>query len=241
MKIDSAHNQARSLPSHDPADAIPIDTNRHLLNRYRFVSHETIRILAGWLPKTERFELKCEMGRTIWESALQVNAYYLRLREIQSPAFQKPKDSQLVRMMNELRHAPDEFALILSFQKVILPDLIRALENHETATFPNSDLPSVHAIRHSLLDLRAQADRLRTVLADAEQAGRFTPDVHAWEKYVRQLLRAAGGIDGGDDRPPHPPIPPTCRTEFRLPLEAGRDERFTQHTRMVEAAARASF
>ena len=194
-----------------------------------------MRTLAGWLPKTERFELKCEMGRTIWESALQVNAYYLRLREIQSPAFQKPKDPDLVTLMSELRHAPDEFALILSFQQVILPDLIRALENHETATFPNSDLPSVYAIRHTLLDLRAQADRMRPLLVEAEQPGRITPDALVWEKYVRQLLGAAGGIDGRSDRSPHPLVPPACRTEFRLPLEAGRDERFTQRGSDAEA------
>jgi hypothetical protein len=228
MSPDATHNLQNPFASHSPVEAIAIDANRHLLNRYRYVAHETMRILAGWLPKTERFELKCEMGRTIWECALQVNAYYLRLREIQSPAFQKPKDRELAALMSELSHAPDEYALALAFQKVILPDLIRALEDHETATFPNSDLPSVHAIRHALLDLRAQADRMRPLLAEAEQAGRFTPDAHLWEEYVRRLLGAAGGVDGRSNRFPRSPVVPTCRTEFRLPLEAGRDERFTQ-------------
>ena len=31
--------------------AIDIDANRRLLNRYRFVQHESMRILAGWLPR----------------------------------------------------------------------------------------------------------------------------------------------------------------------------------------------
>ena len=61
-----------------------------------------MRILAGWLPRAATFELKCEIGRTIWENAQHVNALYLRLREIQSPAFQKPTDEALVLLMGEL-------------------------------------------------------------------------------------------------------------------------------------------
>ena len=82
--------------SASPVAAIDIDANRRLLNRYRFVQHEMMRILAGWLPKAATFELKCELGRTLWENSLHVNALYLRLREIQSPAFQKPADAALV-------------------------------------------------------------------------------------------------------------------------------------------------
>ncbi len=126
-----------------PLDAIDIDANRRLLNRYRFVQHEGMRILAGWLPKAPNFELKCEMGRSLWEDALHVNALYLRLREIQSPAFQKPSDDALVTLMNELIHAPDEFALALGLYRVVTPSLIEALASHETATFPNSDLPTL--------------------------------------------------------------------------------------------------
>src|SRR5579862_7978794 len=75
-----------SPPSSGPDHALDIDSNRRLLNRYRFMLHEEMRILAGWLPKISTFELKCEMGRAIWENATHVNAFYLRLREIQSPA-----------------------------------------------------------------------------------------------------------------------------------------------------------
>ena len=98
-----------------------------------------MRILAGWLPRAATFELKCEMGRTLWENAQHVNALYLRLREIQSPAFQKPTDAVLVTLMAEMLHAPDEFALMLALYRVVTPSLIKALEAHETATFPNSD------------------------------------------------------------------------------------------------------
>ncbi len=56
---------ARSRPARKPAPAIDIDANRQLLNRYRYIEHEGLRLLAGWLPRVATFELKCELGRSI--------------------------------------------------------------------------------------------------------------------------------------------------------------------------------
>jgi hypothetical protein len=207
---------------------LPIDENRRLLNRYRFVEQEGMRILAGWLPRTEMFELKCELGRTIWEYSQHVNALYLRLREIQSPAFQTPDDSALVTLMREALHAPDEFALAAGIYRVITPSLIRALESHETATFPNSDQPSVHVITHALVDLRAQLTRAEALLAAAEPSRRARTAAMAWENYLRQLLARAGGISGREPRAATTPKAPSTRTEFVVPREAGRDARFTE-------------
>ncbi|MEO6005459.1 MAG: hypothetical protein ABIZ04_14360 [Opitutus sp.] len=215
--------------------AIDIDANRRLLNRYRFVEQEMMRILAGWLPRVATFELKCEIGRAIWEEAQHVNAFYLRLREIQSPAFQKPTDQALIILMGELLHAPDEFALAGTLFRVVTPSLIRALETHETATFPNSDQPSVHVIKHALLDLRAQLERVESLLTQAERAGKVTAAARTWEKYIKGLLAAAGGVSGEEPRGRVLPKAPSVRLEFKAPREAERDERFTNRAADLQA------
>lgn len=217
------------------APALPIDENRRLLNRYRFVEQEGMRILAGWLPQTATFELKCEIGRTIWEYSQHVNALYLRLREIQSPAFQTPDDAALVTLMRELLHAPNEFALASALYRVVTPSLIRALESHESATFPNSDQPSVHVITHALVDLRAQLARAGKVLAAMKISAVDRRAAQAWEKYVRQLLASAGGISGRERRAAAPARAPKVRTQFVAPREAARDGRFTQ--RLADSGA----
>jgi hypothetical protein len=212
-----------------PTLAIDIDANRRMLNRYRFVLQEGMRILAGWLPHVATFELKCELGRTLWENSLHVNALYLRLREIQSPAFQKPADPALLTLMRELIHAPDEFALALGLFHVVTPSLVTALASHETATFPNSDLPSVHVIKHALLDLRGQLERSAPLLEQATQAGKIRPAAFAWANEIAKLLASAGGISGEQPRPKNKsPVVPSCRQPFKAPREAARDERFTQ-------------
>jgi len=207
--------------------AIDIDTNRRLLNRYRYIEHESMRILAGWLPATALFELKCEFGRAIWESAQHVNALYLRLREIQSPAFQKPADPALLRLMEEMLHAPNEVALAAGFWRVVKPALIEALQAHATATFPNTDLPSVYAIDHIVLDEQAQSRRMDAVLAKCRADGRFDAAVVSWERYIGELLAAAGGVTGDGVRPKSAPVAPDSRRTFVAPKEAARDARFT--------------
>lgn len=208
------------------APAIEIDENRRLLNRYRFVLHEAMHVFAGWLPRVAWFELKCEFGRAVWENSLHVNTLYLRLREIQSPAFQRPADRAFRSVMEELLHAPDELALALGYHRVIIPGLVAALANHEKATFPNSDLPSVRAIQHILFDLRAQQRRLGSILRQAAKPGPDAGAAEAWVDYLARLLAAAGGVAGTLRRGPVPAAP-ARRTRFRAPTEAARDARFT--------------
>jgi hypothetical protein len=190
-----------------------------------------MHIFAGWLPRIARFEFKCEAGHAIWEASLQVNAYYLRLREIQSPAFQAPEDAALIQLTDELLHAPDESALLLAHTEIILPDLIAALETHEEATFPNSDQPSVHAIGHALLDLRAQQARCTAILHGMETAEQVSAMARPWANYIATLLVRAGGINGLGTRPTgEPPARPDCHTLFTPPREAERDDRFTNRS-----------
>ena len=76
-----------------PREQVDFELNRRLLNRYRFVEQETLRMLAGWLPATARMELKLAMGRWLWEDAQHVQQFYQRLKEVQKPAFQSTGDS----------------------------------------------------------------------------------------------------------------------------------------------------
>ena len=222
----SSRRPARRIPAPAPR-AIDIDANRRLLNNYRYVEHEAMVQLACWLPRVATFELKCEMGRSLWEYSQHVNSLYLRLREIQSPAFQKPTDQNLVHLIAEMLHAPDEFAYACGLYRVVIPSLIASLENHETATFPNSDQPSVHVIAHALLDLRAQLRRVEPVLRQADRTDRFTARTRAWERYLRSLLAACGGVSGLAKRRPAPATIPVGRVSFIAPREAARDARFT--------------
>ena len=200
-----------------PPEQIDFAHNKQLLNRYRFIEYETLRILAAWLPATARMEWKLAMGRLLWEDAQHVQNLYQRLREIQTPAFRPPGDAALEALMAEAIHAPTDADLLGGLFRVIKPALAATYGWHCDQTFANPDAPTLYAFKHILIDEEAQ-------LAWAEEALAEHPPGE-WEAYIADLLAAAGGVSGREERPPAPRRPAE-RRQFELAGEAARDERF---------------
>lgn len=204
-----------------PTNEIDFQQNKRLLNRYRFVEYGTLRILAGWLPATANMDCKLAMGRVLWEDAQHVQHLYLRLREVQSPAFRPPGDDALEHLMHEALNAPHERDLLAGLFRVIKPALVNAYRWHRQQTFANPDAPTLYALKHILVDKEDQLLWGQSTLAD-HPAGE-------WEAYLASLLAAAGGITGMDS--PNAarvrPDPPPSRRSFVVPPEAARDSRFS--------------
>src|SRR5262245_2203927 len=200
-----------------PQEQVDFARNKQLLNRYRFVEYEMLRILAGWLPATARMELKLAIGRLLWEDAQHVQHLYQRLREVQTPAFRDPGDAALTRLMAEAIAAPSERDMLAGLFRVIKPALVRAYGWHMEQTFANPDAPTLYALKHILLDEDDQVRWMSRTLADHP--------IGEWERYIAELLAAAGDITGDVPRAAAPIAPPT-RTRFTPPRQAARDARF---------------
>lgn len=216
-----------------PDEQVDLARNKRLLNRYRYIKYETIRILAAWLPATARLEYKLALGRFLWEEAQHVQQLYQRLREVQTPAFRPPEDPALEELMSEVINAPDERSLMMGLFRVIKPALMSAYRWHSRATFANPDAPTLYALKHILLD---EAEHV--AWAEAEFAGQ---PAGGWERYIAELLAHAGGVTGDEARAEKPTWP-TARTPFITPMTAARDDRLPilrQHWGDVEARRQA--
>ena len=201
-----------------PTEQIDFETNKRLLNRYRFIEYECLRILAGWLPATANMDLKLAMGRLLWEDAQHVQHLYQRLREVQTPAFRPPDDEALEHLMAQAIHAPNEWDLLAGLFRVIKPALVHAYRWHSTQTFANPDAPTLYAFKHILLDEEEHLRWAQAALADHP--------VSAWEESIADLLAAAGGVTGLEMRAARP-LPPAVGKPFRPPRQAARDPRFS--------------
>lgn len=201
-----------------PKEQIDFETNKRLLNRYRFIEYESLRILAGWLPATANMELKLAMGRLLWEDAQHVQHLYQRLREVQTPAFRPPDDPALERLMAQAINAPNEWDLLAGLFRVIKPALVDAYRWHSGQTFANPDAPTLYAFKHILVDEEEQLAWAQTALADHP--------VGEWEKTVAELLAGAGGVTGQAARPTRP-VPDPVGKPFVPPRQAARDARFS--------------
>ena len=207
----------QTLAAIQPSQAVDFEQNRRLLNRYRFIEYEGLRILAAWLPATAMMEWKLAMGRFLWEDAQHVQHLYKRLFEVQIPAFRPPEDDALEHLMAEALHAPTEKDLLAGLFRVIKPALLAAYEWHSEQTFANPDAPTLYAFNHIMLDKRAQVAWAQEALADVP--------VGAWEQYLQTLLAATGGVTGRDARA-KAATTPSSRKPFTPPKQAARDARF---------------
>src|SRR5262245_39587657 len=201
-----------------PQEQVDFAHNKRLLNRYRFIEYELLRVLAGWLPATAQMELKLAIGRLLWEDAQHVQHLYRRLREIQTPAFRDPGDPALSRLMAEAINAPSERDLLAGLCRVIKPALVHTYRWHIQQTFANSDAPTLYAFKHILLDEDEHVGWAAQALNDHP--------VGEWEQYIASLLAAAGGISGREERVTATDVP-ACRMLFVPPRCAARDARFT--------------
>ncbi len=201
-----------------PKEQIDFEANKRLLNRYRFVEYESLRILAGWLPATANMDWKLAMGRLLWEDAQHVQHLYQRLREIQTPAFRPPDDPALEQLMETAIQAPNENDLLAGIFRVIKPALVEAYRWHQAQTFANPDAPTLYAFKHILLDEEEQVRWAEQALIDYP--------VGEWEHTIADLLAAAGGITG---RAPRPNLQSKISnlSAFRPPRQAARDPRFS--------------
>ena len=201
-----------------PKEQIDFETNKRLLNRYRFIEYESLRMLAGWLPATANMEFKLTMGRLLWEDAQHVQHLYQRLREVQTPAFRPPDDDALETLMAEAINAPTEQDLLAGLFRVIKPALVDAYRWHRAQTFANPDAPTLYAFKHILVDEEEQVQWAQATLADHP--------VGEWEQYIASLLAAAGGVTGQAPR-----TPPKSKIQnpklFVAPRQAARDPRFS--------------
>jgi hypothetical protein len=205
-----------------PKEQINFETNKRLLNRYRFIEYETIRILAGWLPAIAKMELKLAVGRLLWEDAQHVQYLYQRLREVQTPAFRPPGDAALEALMHTAINAPSELDLLAGIFRVIKPALVAAYQWHINQTFANPDAPTLYAFKHILMDEEEQLAWAKDALAE-HPAG-------AWEAYLAGLLATAGGVTGQAERSPAPSYPVEtlgAPIQFSAPRMAARDSRFS--------------
>lgn len=198
-------------------EQVDMATNKRLLNRYRFIEYEMIRILAAWLPATAKMEYKLAMGRLLWQDAQHVQHLYRRLREVQTPAFRPPGDTALEDLMYEALNAPNERDLLAGIFRVIKPALVEAYLWHMQQTFANPDAPTLYAMKHIVLDEAEHLGWAQEALAEHPRG--------EWEIYIADLLSTAGGVTGNELRGETPPHP-SNRIVFTAPKVAARDERF---------------
>lgn len=207
------------MPSRD------VDTLKRVLQHLQ--AHETwcARVLGGWLPGIERWEVKHRIGVHLWEDAQRAHALRTRLWELRVPDPDRGVDGGPAAVARALASAPSDVAFLAATYGVVKPALRAAYEAYLATTHAVHDAPTVAALQPVLATLRAQLAWADHALRDLVDRGETRREADRFARYVAETLAAHGGVDATAPRAADPaPLP---GSEVQLPFDdARRDARF---------------
>lgn len=184
----------RRLPAFNVAE------NARILLRYEFIERRLLRIMAGWLPGTARWEAKFVLGRLVWEDAEHAQALRGRILELRTGEriLDRPPSPHLALVFDELVLADDWrefFTGVLAIKRALLA----AYRRHLGQTQPLVDQPTVRVLRMLIAEEAEHIELLADEIAadgGPDEAERSRLD--GWTRRVELLLDAAAGVQGID-------------------------------------------
>lgn len=197
--------------------------------RFGFFSQQLMRIQAAKMSSIENWELKAMIGRQLWECAFHWGGWRERVRELRGHEhlITQHADDKLGDFFNEILWSRSDAELAIALYSVALPAFQAALKRYIEQTNQLVDQPTVHLIRHVLLDLESHMAFGQQVLSAWEGEAQAS----AWREHLQAYLDAAGGVDGVSPTMPSYTLPPTrSEGEWHMPHDFARDNRFQTTT-----------
>lgn len=164
-----------------------------LVARYHYVEAQLMRIAAGKLAVLPEWEVKCLLGRHLWQDSLHANEFLSRMLELRWPrtAPLHPGEPTL-RLMALLDHAPTTVTFLSGVYRVIKPRLVAAYLAHEAGADSLADEPTAILLRRMLAEEERHVSEgealLESLPADADPA--------ATREWLAQLEDAAVRVGG---------------------------------------------
>jgi len=172
------------------------ETAGSLFRLFHLVFH-LARAEAGWAVSFRSVGQISELTRLAFEDMEVAARICERLGEIPGGWRRKRPEAALARLLAQISAAPSPEAFWTGVFEVLKPALVQACVRHHESTHAVMDSQSVEALRAAWntqgeqLDRHEAATDLLREKADGEA-------LRAWLGHLRGLIRAAGGVLGGD-------------------------------------------
>jgi hypothetical protein len=154
-----------------------------------------MRIAAGKLALLPEWEVKCMLGRHLWQDAIHADELLKRMTDLRWPRKAPLHPGEVISdFMALLDEAPDTVAFLITVYQVIKPRLVAAYTAHAGTTAPLADEPT-----HLLLERAIQEEQQHIREGEAMiQALAVVYDVEptlAWRRRVEEAYARTGGFD----------------------------------------------
>lgn len=215
------------------AERRDVDQSALLLKRLYLVERELMRALGAWHIAIATWSLKTSIPRDWWQDSLHADALRSRVLELRYPRrdVERDHDPDLVAFLSELTRAETETEFVLGVYRVVKPALIQAYEAYCAGGDSLIDAPSVHHIRHAVIDETLQLVEMEPRIAELDPLE--MANAQPWIDHLGNRLHSIGGILGDG---PRSSVDATNRPVWVVPQRAVRDPKFAPA--IVESPAR---
>lgn len=195
------------------------------LKRYQALEMASVRMLGGWLPGIERWEIKHEVGMHLREDAKHSQGLRMRLWELRVADPDRGVAADVTRLMHLFASAQTDAEFLTGLYLCLKQALLDAYKQYVATTYSVLDAPSVAMLKPIIAEKEAQLAWARPALKAVNDSGEKQRNATRWLEYCDRLLSAHGGLSGqGAISDPPAPLPGYA---LRLPFDdARRDERF---------------
>lgn len=199
-----------------------VETASERMRRYYRIVRETMRAMAGYLPKMALWTGKKLLARHIWLDSMHADLLRSRTLELRYPRVDADDlaDRSIVRVLEKLPTARSDEQFLLSVYRVVKPAMLASLQGYAQGCDPLDDAPTLVYSNRIIAELSMEIDEFRRTFPELA-AGEAPTE---WEGMLEALIAASGGLEGPDadlagaphaaylDGPDYV-IPPTARRD----------------------------
>jgi hypothetical protein len=187
-------------PSQELASHLGVEATARRVRHYRYAEERVMRVMAGWIALTPELPAKLLLGRQVWDCAQHADQWGKRLPELRAPAqVSEPSGPEFVRFLNALegREAWGEtIERLTGVYRILKPHLVAAYAAHAARVNPVYEPPTRRILDRCLADERRHIADGGAVLDALARTPGDRARVVAWERELRGMLDASGGVTG---------------------------------------------
>jgi len=196
------------------------------LKRFQAFELHSARLLGGWLPGIEKWEIKHEVALHLWQDMQHSRELRTRLWELRVMNPDRPTDPDVAQVAAGLSLAQSDDEFLAGHYLGFKAALLAAYHSILADTHAVYDAPTIALIRRLLPEKEAQLEWARRELLPLPQESEKSRQIARWLQWIQMLLAQVGGLAGADARTGADNVPPpgySCLLPFG---RARRDGRF---------------
>jgi hypothetical protein len=189
-------------PSRELAGHLGVEATARCVRRYRYAEERMMRVMAGWIALTPELPAKLLLGRQVWDCAQHADQWGKRLPELRSPAqVSEPASTEFVRFFDALEAREtwgETIERLTGVYRVLKPHLVAVYDAHLARTNLVYEPPTRRILERCLADERRHLAEGAAVIEELARTPAGQSRVTAWERELRDMLDASGGVTGSD-------------------------------------------